>query len=114
MPLQKLRAIDNRHNTSYKGKAIDTSQASTSKFKMSYGKKSYSSFKINVPTYNERRRNAWETNFQASTCRNPSITCYYCGLVGHVKLECRKRINDLKTQSYQLNKKNIKKEKSYE
>lgn len=44
VPLQKPKAFDNRHNTSYKGKVIDTSQASTSKSKMSYGTKPHSFF----------------------------------------------------------------------
>ncbi len=76
---------------------------------MSYERKSHSSSKNNVPTYNERRRDSWKNKFQASTSRNPPITCYYCGLIGHMKVDCRKRINDLKAKSYQQNRKMLSK-----
>lgn len=110
--------MNNKQNNSYKGKIIDSSQASTSKSKMDYGKKLYFSFKDNTPMNNERRKNSWKINLLAFTSKNPPITCYYCGLVGHVKLDCRKMMNDLKAQSYQenrrkLNKKNPRKKASF-
>lgn len=88
---QRSKAFNNRRNTSYKGKAIDTSQALTSKSKRSYSGKPYSSFKGNTPMNNERGNDSWKNNFHAFTSKNPPITCYYYGLVDHVKLDCRKK-----------------------
>lgn len=63
---------------------------------------------------NERNETSWKNNFHASTSKNPQIICYYCEKVNHMKIDCRKRMNDLKATSFQenqrkLNKKNFRK-----
>lgn len=109
MSLQKPRAFDNRKNTSYKGKGIDSSHASTSKSKMFYEKKAHSFSKNNVSNYNKKIKDSWKNKFQASMSKNSSITCYYCDLTGHRKIDCKKRVNDLKAKSYQPNRRMVNK-----
>lgn len=97
MPYQKAKDLDRRQDTPYKGKAIDSSQASTSKFKMSYGGRPQF-IKGNTHMNDERIETSWRNNFHVFTSRNPPITCYYCRKVGDMKIGYRKRMNDLKAK----------------
>lgn len=74
---------------------------------MSYEKKGHSSSKNNVPKYNNKRKDSWKNKPQASTSRNPPITCYYCGLISHMKMDYKKRANVLKVKSFQSNKERL-------
>lgn len=103
--------------------AKETYHVSSSKARMSYGNQSFSSFKGKAPMHNEGRQNTWydqghsfkgkaslnkgrERNTcydhsHASTSSGSQITSYYYGLLGHMKVDFRKRLNDLKSQRFQ-------------
>lgn len=51
--------------------------------------------------YNEPSR---RKTMQFQVPRRPTFSCYYCGLEGHIKRDCRKRVNDIKSQRMQTNK----------
>ncbi len=60
--------------------------------------------------YNEQSR---RKTTQSHAPRRPTFYCYYCGLEGHIKVDCRKMANDIKSQRMQTKKipngKNVKK-----
>lgn len=58
--------------------------------------------KSNPFRINSWKRNIWKNH--ASTSRGPQISCYYCGIIDHMKVDYRKEINDLKYKA-QHNKK---------
>lgn len=59
------------------------------------------SYKNRYTIYKERKRENRSYNTYASTSSRPSPTCNYCELRGHMKVDCRKRINDLKPLRFQ-------------
>lgn len=62
------------------------------------------SFKGKTPLYYERRKNTWYDQCYASIFKGQKITCFYCVLIGHMKVDCGKRLNDLKSQRFQSTK----------
>lgn len=79
-----------------------------------------SSSKSNIPfvrdkafdTRRKRKANPKNFQFRALSSKNPPITCYYCGLIGHINM-CRKRLDDWKAQQLNvLNKKSLIKKKN--
>lgn len=119
IPFQRQRNFEKRESSFSKGNTKDTHYSSSLKSKMFHGNQSTST-KRNFNNYG--RRHDWKNQntshnnknsiyrkkkrenrsytANASISRRPSPTCYYCGPRGHMKVDSRKRLNDLKSSRF--------------
>lgn len=125
---QRQRNFEKRETSFSKGNTKDTHYGSSLKSKAFHGNQSTSTKRIfnnygrrhdwkNQNTshnnknsiYKEKKRENRSYTTYASISRKPSPICYYCGHKGHMKVDCKKRLNDVKSSRFQKKSQNERK-----